>query len=366
MSRGIDRRAVVKGLGAVASVGAVRGIAQPRVGGLGAAVPEGELTLAGYATDRVAGLTDGRVSIEGYGHTFEKASIYDLNRNAMGGEQRWEAQEIGLHPYMLAFANDEFRDYTLLPVFPLRTFRHKSVFVRTDRGIEKPADLRGKRVATAGYSQSSLVWIRGMLQHEYGVEPKQIEWVVSQKSSDKGVPSKNEGVMPEGISIEMGPAGVDESELLVAGEVDAVFSALEPKAFIDRNPIVARLFPDARGAEQAYFAKTGIFPIMHVVAMRRDVARERPELPQAVFEAYSEAKSLMYADMAKYGWLMSSLPWFATEFDSTRELMGEDYWPYGIGPNRKALEALFQYSHEQGLAKRKLTVEELFHPSTLE
>ena len=324
------------------------------------------LSLAGYAYDRVLGLVDGRVPVEGFQTNFDQADIYALNANAMGGKQTWSVQEIGLHPYMLAYANDMFRDYALVPVFPLRMFRHRSIFIRTDRGIKTPADLRGKTVATPGYSQSSLTWIRGFLQHEYGVLPEDMKWIVTTKSSDQGAVSKNESVLPQDVPIVPGPAGQDESDLLRSGDVDAVFHALEPKAYIDGDPNVERLFGDYRKIERDYFTKTGIFPIMHAVAIRRDVVKRFPQLPVAVFNAYSQAKHLMYSNLQKQTAFMMSLPWAGKELEETLDLMGENFWPYGIKPNRKALEALFLYSFEQGLSKKQLTIEELFFPTTLE
>jgi 4,5-dihydroxyphthalate decarboxylase len=324
------------------------------------------IQIAGYPYDRVQGLVKGDVSVEGADVQFTPSNIYALNAMAMGGDQEWEVQEVGLHPYMLAYANNGLRDYTLIPVFPLRTFRHKSIFIRTDRGIDSPEDLRGKTVAVAGYSQSSLVWIRGILQHEYGVTPQDMQWFIAVESSDSGTASKNEVVVPEGVPHRFGPAGTDESDLLESGEVDAVFSAVEPRGYVEGNPAIDRLFSDYRAAERDYFASTGIFPIMHAVAMRNDVVEANPWLPKAVFEAYSEAKQRMYQEMHRVGWAMISLPWVGKELEDTRELMGDNYWPYGIDANRKVLEAMFLYSYEQGLASRQLTIEELFHPTTLE
>jgi len=326
------------------------------------------ITFAGYACDRVAALIDGRVPIEGCTATFKEAAIGDLNTHVFSGPQTIEVTEIGLHPYMLAYANGGFRDYSLIPVFPLRLFRHKSVFIRTDRGIEGPEDLRGRRIATPGYSSTSLTWLRGIFQHEYGISPHDVEWVIASKDSDSrsGKTSKQEGTLPEGLPIRRGPAGVDESELLVSGEVDALFHAAEPKAFLAGDPIVGRLFPDYRTTERAYYAKTGIFPIMHAVAVRNDLITEHPWLLEAVFRAYSQAKQLVYDYLAKSAWYKSSLPWLGQEFAETRALMGDNYWSYGIEPNRTTLEALSRYSYEQGLASRELTIEELFHPSTLE
>ena len=326
------------------------------------------LTVAGYPLDRVQALIDGRVEIEGCSLSFQKGGIGELNTHVFSGPRTIDVTEIGLHPYMLAFANEDFRAYSLLPIFPIRVFRHKSIFVRTDRGIERPEDLRGKRIVTPGYSSTSLTWIRGILDDEYGVSPEDVEWVVSRQTSDAawGTASEQENMFPEGLKIAWGPVGVDESDLLVSGEADAIFDAGEPRAFVEGHPIVARLFSDSRQVERAYFAKTGIFPIMHAVAVRNDLAEANPWLPEAVFKAYSQAKQLNDDFLSKLGWAMVSLPWFRQELEETRELMGDNYWPYGIGPNRTALEALFRYSHEQGLASRELTIDELFHPAALE
>jgi len=326
------------------------------------------IRMAGYPFDRVEALIDGRVQIEGADVSFELSSIGEMNVHVLEGPQTREVTEIGLHPFMLAYANQGFRGYSLIPVFPLRVFRHKSVFIRTDRGIETPEDLRGKKIATPGYSSTSLTWIRGVFSDEYGLDARDMEWIVTSATSDSvsGTASAQENMLPEGVPITAGPAGVDESQLLLTGEVDALFHAAEPKAYTDGDPIVGRLFPDYRATERAYFARTGIFPIMHVVAIRDDVIEQHPWLPLAVFNAYSEAKQLTYDYLENLGWAMVSLPWIGQELGETRELMGENYWPYGVEPNRKTLETLFRYSHEQGLASRVLTIEELFHPSTLD
>lgn len=333
--------------------------------------PSGKLKInvAGYEYDRVAGLADGRVKIEGCETQFEAARIGDMNIHAFTGPKTREVTEVGLLPFILALANEQFKDYSLIPVFVLRVFRHKSIFIRTDRGITKPSDLRGRRVATPGYSSSSLTWIRGIMQHEYGVKPEDIEWVISAKDSSAkltGSVSSWENIIPNGISISNGPKGKDESEMLVDGDVDALFHPNEPKAYHEGNPIVARLFSDSRKVEQAYFAKTGIFPIMHTIAIRNDVAKANPWLPKAVFNAYSQSKQLAYDAIRSTSMYFISLPWLAQEAEETRKLMGDNYWPYGIEPNLKTLNALLQYSHEQGLAKRKLKIEELFHASTLD
>ena len=164
----------------------------------------------------------------------------------------------------------------------------------------------------------------------------------------------------------MGPEGKDESDLLASGEVDATFHAAEPRAYIEGHPKVARLFPDYRSTERAYFSKTGIFPIMHAVAIKKSLAKKNPWVIEPVFKAYSQSKQMAYNYMAKAAWAYDSLPWFGQEFEETRALMGNNYYSYGIKPNRKTLETLFRYSYQQGLCKRELTIEELFEPASIE
>jgi len=327
-----------------------------------------KLKIAGYDYDRVKALIDGDVEIENCATTFEVSSIGEMNTHIFNGPQTRAVTEIGLHPFMLAYDNDGFRDYTLIPVFPLRVFRHKSIYIRTDRGIETPEDLRGKKIATPGYSSSSLTWIRGIVQDEYGVTPKDVHWVISASDSTakaSGGPSKQENVIPNGLSVITGPAGKDESDLLESGEVDALFHAAVPRAYTEGHPKVARLFPDSRRTEQAYYSKTGIFPIMHAVAIKKAVLEKNPWLIEAVFNAYSQAKQSAYDYLNKSAWYKTTLPWVSQELEATRALMGKNFWTYGIDSNRKTLETFFRYSYEQGLCSRTLSIEELFHSSSL-
>ena len=364
---GQSRRDVIKSIAITSSALVLLG----RDGPAAQAAPTNQklpLKMAGYKFDRIAALADGRVGVEGCDVSFEAAAIGDMNTDVFSGPQSRDVTEIGLHPFMLAYANDGFRDYTLLPIFPLRTFRHRSVFIRNDRGITKPEDLRGRKIATPGYSSTSLTWIRGIFQDEYSISPKDVQWIVSRKDSstkDAGEISKQENVIPESVSIEQGPDGMDESDLLESGAVDALFHAAEPRAYIERHPKVARLFPDYRSVERAYLAKTGIFPIMHAVAIKQSVAEENPWLVRAVFDAYAQAKRRDYEYMAKSAWVFGSLPWYGSELDETKALMGDNFYSYGIAPNQKTLTTLFRYSHQQGLAARALKIAELFHPASL-
>lgn len=327
------------------------------------------LRLAGYAYDRVDGLIDGNVEINGFDHDFQVDTIGRLNSDALGGPMTREVTEIGLVPYIIAYANGGLRNHTLIPVFPLRTFRHKSIYIRPDRGIERPEDLAGKTIASPGYSSTSLTWIRGLVEDEYGVSPSDINWVISANDSAgaaTGSASGFENFIPDGLNITTGPEGMDESELLVEGVVDALFHAAEPRAFVDENPLCVRLFMDSRVAEQAYFTKTGIFPIMHAVAIRRDVVEANPEVVVAVFRAYSKAKTQLYAFQRKASWYINTVPWISQELEETRAIMGDNFYSYGMtDANLTTLDRLLRYCHEQGLSRGRLSIEELFHPSSL-
>ena len=326
------------------------------------------LTVAGYPYERVAAIQDGRVTIDRCRLEFETSKIGELNQHVFSGAQTRHVTEVGLIPYLLAFCNDGFRDYLPLPIFVLKVFRHKSIFVHADRGIEKPEDLRGRKVATVGYSSSGLTWVRGILKDEYGVSPDEIKWVVTEKDSaakQTGGVSKWEKLLPGNISVEEAPAGKDESDLLLEGTVDAIFHPAEPRACIERHPKVKRLFRDCRAVEQRYFKKTGVYPIMHLVTIRRDLTEQHEWLPKAVFEAYCKSKQLDYQESRRIRWAYSSLPWYGQEFNETVELMGPNFYSYGVPQNRKALETVFRYLHEQSLAERKLRIEEVFVESTL-
>ncbi len=328
------------------------------------------LRLSGYSYDRVEGLIDGEVEIEGFRHSFETDGIGGLNTDALGGPMTREVTEIGLVPYIIAYSNGGLRNHTLIPVFPLRTFRHKSIYIRPDRGIESPEDLVGKSIASPGYSSTSLTWIRGIVEDEYGVSPSDVDWVVSADDSAgaaMGGASGFENFIPNGVNISTGPEGMDESDLLVEGVVDALFHAAEPRAFVEGNPLCVRLFDDSRATEQAYYTKTGIYPIMHAVAIRRDVVEEHPEVISAVFDAYSKAKTQLYSFQRKAAWYINTVPWISQELEQTRAIMGDNFHSYGMtDANRATLNALFRYCYDQGLSRELLSIEDLFHKTSLD
>ena len=326
------------------------------------------LKMAGYDYQRVSALFEGKVAIEGCTFEIEKSGIGIMNTIAFDGPQTYDVSEIGIVPFIIAYANQDFRDYYLLPVFPLRIFRHKSVFIRTDGPIKSPLDLKGKKIGTTGYSSSSLTWIRGMMQDEYGISPADVEWVLARKDSSadvSGKASKQEQVLPEGLKMSYGTPGMDESDLLVNGEVDALFHAVQPKAFVKGDPKVGRLFSDSRKVEQDYYAKTGIFPIMHSVAVRKSLLDKEPGLAQSLFKAYSESKTMNYNYMSKLGWAYDTLPWYGQEHEDTKRAMGANFWPYGMDANRKTLETICRYCFEQGFIKKQINYEDMFFPGSM-
>jgi 4,5-dihydroxyphthalate decarboxylase len=327
------------------------------------------VSVAGYSYDRVRGIQDGRIGLDGFNVNFHVADIYHLNESLYGTARSYEISETGLIPYVMQYANNDFRAYTLIPVFISRIFRHRNIFVRADRGINTPEDLRGKRVATPGYGMSACTWIRGFLQDQHGVNPEDMHWIETAASSDSGQlqgDSLGQYFLPDDFPLEKGPPGVDESEMIIAGDVDAVITAITPKAFLDGDPMVKRLFPDFKKAEREYYSETNVFPIMHVVAIKRKLLEAYPHIPAEVFSMYSQAKTAAYDDLETTTSLKVTLPWVTQEFEDTRALMGDNFWAYGVPTNRKELELVMRYTYEQGLAKRRLDVDEVFHPSTLE
>jgi 4,5-dihydroxyphthalate decarboxylase len=325
------------------------------------------INVGGYDYDRTRGIMDGQVSIAEADVNFEVSNIYALNGMAFGSEQTFEVTEIGLIPYISKYINEDFRGYSLIPVFISREFRHKNVYVHVDSGIERPEDLVGKRVGTPGYGMSSHTWIRGFLLDEYGVEAGDLQWIETTKSSDGGALNAgfNKYYFGDDFPITRGPEGVDESELLLSGQCDALITAITPKAFAEGDPRIRQLFPDVKETEKAYFRKTEMFPIMHVIAIRTDVLAENPWLAKAVFEMYSEAKNLAYKNLQSTTVNRVTLPWASDEFNSTRDLMGTNYWKYGVEANRKELESIMRYVFEQGLVKRQIEFEGMFDASTL-
>jgi 4,5-dihydroxyphthalate decarboxylase len=320
------------------------------------------ITIATWDYDRVRALVDGRVRVEGCDVNYLTMPVEEcFERAYFHGE--FDVTEIGFSPFLIALSRG-IAPYVAVPAFLSRMFRHAAVYIRTDRGIAGPADLRGKTIGVPEYQMSAVMWVRGVLKDEFGIGASDINWVQGGLQSP-GRRDKFPLNLPDGFPLTSAPVGTTLSDMLADGKLDAVISARRPPCFVDGHPQVRRLFPDYRAAEQDYYRRTGIFPIMHAVGIRSELHRQHPWLAASIYKAFAEAKRLADAEFAETTALKIGLPWVNAEYDATREVMGDDYWSYGIEGNRKTLDAMARYSFEQGLAVRLLSVEEMFAPSTM-
>ena len=321
------------------------------------------ITIATWDYDRVRPLVDGRVRVEGCDVNYLTMPVEEcFERAYFHGE--FEVAEIGFSPYLIALSRG-MPPYVAVPAFLSRMFRHSAVYIRTDRGIQGPADLKGKRIGVPEYQMSAVMWFRGFLQDAFGIAAKDMTWIQG-GLENFGRRDKFPLNLPPGFPLSPAPEGQTLSQMLADGALDAVMSARRPSCFVSGHPMVRRLYPDYRAAEREYFRQFGMFPIMHAVGVRRDVLAKHPWLAASVYKAFVQSKRLSDAEFAETTALKIGLPWVNAEFDETRELMGDDFWSYGLNnANRKTLNAMARYSYEQGLAVRLLTVEEMFAESTI-
>lgn len=320
------------------------------------------ITIATWDYDRVRPLMDGRVEVEGCEVNFLPMTVEEcFHRAYFHGE--FDVAEIGLSPFLIALSRG-IAPYVALPAFLSRTFRHSAVYVRSDRGIASPSDLRGKRIGVPEYQQSAALWVRGFLKDDFGIEPAEIQWV---QGGLEQVGRKDKFPLNLPADFPLTSASSSSlSDLLAHGELDAVISARAPSCHGRAGVPVQRLFADYRAVEKDYFRRTGLFPVMHAVGVRQDLAAKHPWLPASVYKAFAAAKRIADQDLKEVTALKIGLPWVTAELESTQAVMGDDFWSYGVAANRKTLEAMTRYSHEQGLAVRKLSVEEIFAPTTLD
>jgi 4,5-dihydroxyphthalate decarboxylase len=328
-------------------------------------MPQIGLTVACWDYDRTRALLDGRVGVEGCRVIPVTIGPEDAFPRAVTRAE-FDVTELSLSSYLLQLTRGDC-PYVAIPVFLSRGFKHDCVYVRADAGIDDPKDLEGKLVGVPEYQMTLALWGRGILQDEYGVDFRTLRY----RTGGLNTPGRKERLplrLPDHMDV--APVGPERclNDLLVAGELDAIMSPGPPKAFSDGHPNVRRLIADPHTAERDYFARTGIFPILHVAGIRRALVEQHPWLPERVFEAFVKSKRIAMAEIdaiANAGANKITLPWFAAEVARTRALMGDDYWSYGVSANRAALEAVCRYSHEQYLSERPLTVADLFAESTL-
>ena len=255
--------------------------------------------------------------------------------------------------------------YVGIPAFLSRAFRHTSFYIRTDRGIERPEDLRGRRIGVPEYQLTACVWARAILEDDHGVKPSEIIWVRGGIEST-GRPEKIKLDLPEDVSLEAAPTDRTLSQMLADGEIDGIVSPRSPSCFEQGHPNVGWLFPDPVGAGSDYYRRTGIFPIMHILGVRRELVEAHDYLPAALLKAFTKAKDLAIERMFDVSASKTTLPFLDERLHHSRELLGRDFWSYGMKANRHVLENFLHHHHSQGLSKRLVSPEELFHPATLE
>lgn len=320
------------------------------------------LTVACGDYDRTKALQDGAVEPEGIRLNYIPLQAEEIFWR-MGGHREFDASEMSLsnHITMVSRGNAPF---VAIPVFPSRFFRHSCIFINTDSGIQGPKDFKGKKIGAPEYSITAAVWIRGMLQDDYGVKTHEIEWFVGGQE-EAGRKERVALKLPPEIQVSPIPDDKTLNGMLEGGQIDALISARAPSSFTKGSPKVRRLFPNYKEVEMDYYRRTKIFPIMHVLVIRRDLYERHPWVARSLYKAFCRAKDRAIQNMHISNTLASTLPWLFAEMDLLKQLFGADWWPYGIEPNRHLLETLIRYMGEQGLLDRPVKIEELFAPNVV-
>jgi 4,5-dihydroxyphthalate decarboxylase len=321
------------------------------------------ITIACGDYDRTRAIRDGTVRVEGCAVTYLPLHPEEIFHRVFKF-QEFDVAEISFSSYIRTVATGASA-YIGIPAFVSRIFRHSGIYIRNGAGIRRPQDLRGKRVGLPEYQITAVVWMRALMQHEYGVTPSEIHW----RSGGQEQPGRRERtpLKPiEGVDVQPISANKTLVSMLRDGELDALFAARAPSSFLNGEPHIARLFPNTRQAEQAYYEKTKLFPIMHLVGIRKTLVENYPWLATSVYKAFCEAKAQAMIALRDVNALMVTLPWLEAETNETMAIMGEDFWKYGVAENIREIGALTQYLYEQGLIDRSVEIEELFHPSTFE
>ncbi|MGH7347870.1 MAG: ABC transporter substrate-binding protein [Candidatus Rokuibacteriota bacterium] len=314
------------------------------------------LTLACGDYDRTRAIRTGEVKPDGVELNVITLAPEEMFYR-MARFREFDVSELSLSTYTVLRGRGE--PLVAVPVFPSFSFRHSSIFIGAAAGIVTAKDLAGKRVGVPKYHMTAAVWIRGMLEDEYGVAPRDMLWF---EGGEGSLVKEVDVTLPPDVRHQLVPAGRNLGEMVAAGELDAFVGARRPATFGTR---VQRLFPDFRRVEREYYERTGIFPIMHTLVMKEELARQHPWLARSLYDAFVEAKRLAYERLQFTAALPVSLPWLVAEAEETRAVMGDDPFPYGVGKNRKTLETLAGYTFKQGLAPRRLEIDEMFAGSTL-
>jgi len=317
-------------------------------------MPNLKLTMACGNYDRTRALADGTVRAEGIELNYIPMRPAETFWRMLNNEE-FDVSEMSLSSYSILRSQGDTR-FIALPVFPSRIFRQSCVYVNSRSGIKRPEDLKGKRFGAADYQMTAAVWVRGFLQHDYGVLPEDMNWVV-------GAAVRSGVSIPERVRIEH--AGPDRplDQMLEKGEIDALIGVTFPRPFLAGSKQVRRLFQNYRKVEEDYYRRTGIFPIMHALVMKTSLFEAEPWVAISLYKAFVQAKQSNYEHLYDTDALHASLPWLIDEIEASRRVFGKDIWNYSIEGSRPTLEALMRYLDEQGLSARPMRVEELFVPS---
>ena len=321
------------------------------------------LTLACWDYDRTRPILDGTVQAEGVdlaGTVMEPAELFAR----MWKTRDFDVSEMSLADYTIMTGRGQ-SPFIAVPIFPSRMFRHSCIYIHTKAGIARPEDLAGKRIGSPNYQMTAAVWARAMLHHDYGVLPESVEWSWGGQEAPGGSARIKLDLTPE-FNVSPIPEGKTLSGMLEAGELDALITPNFPSPFLAGSPNVARLFSESRPVEEDYFRRTGLFPIMHTIVIRREVYEANPWVASSLFEAFAEAKRLAYRELYETDALKITLPWVVSEVEAMRALMGEDFWAYGVEANRGHLETFGGYLVEQGLLRTTPVVDDLFARNVLD
>lgn len=322
-----------------------------------------QLSVAMGDYDRTRPIHDGRVQIDGVDPLTMRLSPEEMFFRVFRHEA-FDISEMSLSSYCVKLARGDC-PYVAVPVFLSRAFRHTSVYVRTDRGIDTPADLRGRRVGVAEYQLSANVWVRGILEDDHGLHPSEVTWVRGGMDTP-GRPEKIPLVLPDDITLEPAPEGATLNAMLAAGEIDGFIGPRWPRCYAEGHPHVGRLFADSIATAEDYYRRTRIFPIMHVLGIRRSLTEAHPWLPGAVLKAFTQARMMAQAALDDTSATKVTMPLVEDTLGRARSFMGPELWSYGLKGNEHVLDTFLDYHFRQGLSPRRLQVDELFHPASTE
>ena len=321
------------------------------------------LSLACWNYDRTRALAEGRVQPDGIDLNYLNLPVEETFFRMLR-HREFDVAEMSLSSYSVTLSRPE-RPFIAIPVFPSRMFRHSSIYVSTAAGIREPKDLIGKRIGVPEYQMSAPVWIRGILQDEYGVPVDSVTY----RPGGEEEPNRDEKIkldLPPNIRVEPIGPGQTLSAMLAVGEIDALYTARMPSTYAAGDGRVRRLFENYVEVEKAYFRKTRIFPIMHVVVIRRELYEQNRWIAMSLHKAFCAAQKETYEDLYVTAALKAMLPWLTANVEEARRELGDDYWAYGFDANRHVIATFLRYHHEQGLSKRRIEPEEIFAPETME